>query len=117
MSKLIFLVLIFLEILHLFNFENLLAFHILFKKFLYPLTLSSDNFTSLPGAVIEIKVNLKESAPLISDVLQTRSKLRAGFFFTKRFFCKYTFKHHIFVNTIGENNVSFNFNDQFPMKM
>ena len=45
--------------------ENLFAFHILLRKFLYPLTLSSESFTSLPGAAIEIKVNLKESAPYL----------------------------------------------------
>ena len=39
-----------LDGLQLLIFENLLAFHILLRKFLYPLTLSSESLTSLPGA-------------------------------------------------------------------
>jgi hypothetical protein len=55
----------FLESLQLFILENLFAFQILLRKFLYPLTLSSESLTSLPGAAIEIKVNLKASAPYL----------------------------------------------------
>jgi len=46
----------------LFVIKKLFAFHNLFKKFLYPLTLSSESFTSVPGEAIESKVNLKASA-------------------------------------------------------
>ncbi len=67
--RLVFLILSFLENLQLFILENLFAFQILLRKFLYPLTLSSESLTSLPGAAIEIKVNLKESAPYSSIML------------------------------------------------
>ena len=47
---------------HSFVIKKLLAFQSLFKKFLYPLTLSSESFTSVPGEAIERRVNLNASA-------------------------------------------------------
>ena len=54
---------IFLSYLHLFNCKKLFALQIFVMKFLLPITLSLANFTSLPGDAIEIRVNLKLSAP------------------------------------------------------
>ena len=47
---------------HSFVIKKLLAFHNLFKKFLYPFTLSSESLTSVPGDAIDNKVNLNASA-------------------------------------------------------
>ena len=71
---------------HLFCNKKLFAFQILFKKFLYPLTLSSDSFTSLPGEAIESKVNLRASALYFS----IRSKGSITFPFDFDIFCPFS---------------------------
>ena len=44
---------------HWFNCKKLEAFHILLVKDLYPLTLDSDNFKSLPGFNKDVKVTIQ----------------------------------------------------------
>ena len=56
----------FLTFKQLFNSQNLAAFHNFVPKFLYPSTLDSDNFISLPYEAIDANVNLSESAPKLS---------------------------------------------------
>ena len=71
---------------HLLVIKKLLAFHNLFKKFLYPLTLSSESLTSVPGDAIESKVKRNASALYFS----IRSNGSITFPFDLDIFCPFS---------------------------